>query len=249
MPRRVRRRSRLIITAIVVLTLAFLAVRLAGSLRAPPPQTPPPVRGAATIPAPDTLPVPPLPPAPAPISQPAPAAAPARPAAVPRRDFESWPRFEAALQAGDPRAYGYAALHCGPGSDCDPVPGDRAMSLAAAQVRAGLAIRSGDAEAIYDAGRAIASDQLGRNPLRGAAWMLVACERGYDCSAGNALNEALRCDEADPACRPGANVTDLLAAQLGPADYARAFALAAEYDAQLTRGELGDREVAFGRDP
>jgi hypothetical protein len=248
MPRRAMRRSRLIVTAIVVLTLAFLAVRLAGSLRAPAPQPPP---GQTTAPASVT--VPPLAPAAAPSIQPAPApapaAAPVQSAPPPRRDFASRPRLEEALREGDPRAYGYAALHCGPGSDCDPVPGDRAMSLASAQVRAGLAIRSGDAEAIYDAGRAIASDQLGRNPLRGAAWMLVACERGYDCSAGNALNEALRCDEADPDCRPGANVTDLLAAQLGPADYARAFALAAEYDAKLTRGEVADRELAFGGAP
>jgi len=248
MSRRAKRRSRLIVTAIVVLTLAFLAVRLAGSLRAPAPQPPPPAPGQTAAPA-ATEPVPPLASSAAPIIQAAPAAAPAQSAPPPRRDFASRPRLEEALRTGDPRAYGYAALHCGPGSDCDPVPGDRAMSLAAAQVRAGLAIRSGDAEAIYDAGRAIASDQLGRNPLRGAAWMLVACERGYDCSAGNALNEALRCDEADPACRPGANVTDLLAAQLGPADYARAFALAAEYDAKLTRGEVADRELAFGGAP
>jgi len=243
----------LIVTAIVVLTLAFLAVRLAGSLRVRAPQPPPPALEQASTPAPAT--VPPLASSAAPIIQtapapaPAPAAAPAQSAPPPRRDFASRPRLEAALRTGEPRAYGYAALHCGPGSDCDPVPGDRAMALASAQVRAGLAIRSGDAEAIYDAGRAIASDQLGRNPLRGAAWMLVACERGYDCSAGNAHNEALRCDEADPACRPGANVTDLLAAQLGPADYARAFALAAEYDAKLTRGEVADRELAFGGAP
>jgi hypothetical protein len=249
MPRRAPRRSRLIVTAIVVLALAFLAVRLAGSLRAPPPQPAPPAPMAAIAPVPATVRLAPLPPAAAPAIQAAPAATPESPAPLLRRDFESRPRLEEALRAGEPRAYAYAALHCGPGSDCDPVPGDRAMSLAAAQVRAGLAIRSGDAEAIYDAGRAIASDQLGRNPLRGAAWMLVACDRGYDCSAGNALNEALRCDEADLACRPGANVTDLLAAQLGPADYARAFALAAEYDAKLARGELADREVAFGREP
>lgn len=157
------------------------------------------------------------------------------------------PLLADAVQAGDKRAYGYAALYCGSGSPCDPTSGDdRLMSLAAAQTRAGLAIRSGDPEAIFHAGLAIGNARLGRNPLRGAAWMLVACERGYDCSGENELNQELICPRGAPDCIPGSSLRDRLQARLGSATYAEAYALAQRYQQDLDSGEVPERAIAFG---
>ncbi len=157
------------------------------------------------------------------------------------------PLLADAVQAGDPRAYGYAALYCTSGSPCDPVGGgDRVMTLAAAQTRAGLAIRSGDPEAMFNAGLAIASPQMGRNPVRGAAWMLAACERGYDCTGENAMNQELICPRTATDCLPGASLRDRLQARLGAADYARAYALAQQYQQDLDSGSVPERAVVFG---
>jgi len=153
-----------------------------------------------------------------------------------------------AVRAGNPRALAYAALHCVDGSPCDPMSGqDRGMSLASAQSRAGRAIASGDPEAIFHAGLAIANDSIGRNAVKGAAWMLVACGRGYDCSAANQLNEALVCPAGRPGCVPGANVNDRLEAGLGSAGYAEAFALSQEFSQLLEAGEPPVRSWSFGR--
>jgi hypothetical protein len=166
--------------------------------------------------------------------------------AAARGDAAAAGRLAKAMQAGDPRAYAYSALYCVPGSGCDPAPGERAVALAASQVRAGLAIRSGDPEAVYHAGLAIAQSSLGRNPLRGAAWMLVACRRGYRCAAPDDLDRAWSCAGQDAACRAATTVEDRLQAVLGAAQYARAFTLADEYAAQLDAGELPESAVAYG---
>ena len=153
-----------------------------------------------------------------------------------------------AVRAGEPRALGYAALHCVDGSACDPMGGtDRNMSLAAAQSRAGRAIASGDPEAIFNAGLAIASATVGRNPLRGTAWLLVACRKGYDCSASNELNEALRCPSGETRCATGGNLEDRLQAELGPGGFAEAYALSQEFSQLLEAGDPPVRSWAFGR--
>ena len=161
---------------------------------------------------------------------------------------DAWvPMLGEAVRAGEPRALGYAALHCVDGSPCDPMGGtSRNMSLASAQSRAGRAIASGDPEAIFHAGRAIASASVGRNPVRGAAWMLVACRRGYDCSASNEFNEALRCPPGQSGCASGGNVEDRLQAELGPGGFAEAYALSQEFAQLLEAGDPPVRSWAFG---
>lgn len=155
-------------------------------------------------------------------------------------------RLAGAVQAGDPRAYAFSALYCVPGSGCDPSPGDRAVALAASQVRAGLAIRSGDPEAVYHAGLAVAHPALGRSALRGAAWMLVACRRGYDCVEPAELDRSWPCPANDAACRSATTVEDRLQALLGAGQFARAYTLADEFGAMLDAGEVGEGAVAYG---
>lgn len=209
----------------------------------------------------------PWPPAPAPSAAapretgPAPAADDARPAAsviaaitpdvgraAARGEPEALARLAAAMQAGDPRAYAYSALYCGVGTGCDPAPGERHVALAASAVRAGLAVRSGDPEAVYHAGLAIANAALGRSPLRGAAWMLVACRRGYDCAAPAELDRSWPCAAGDAACRAATTVEDRLQAALGANGYARAYTLADEFGAMLDAGDVPESAVAYGSD-
>ncbi len=166
--------------------------------------------------------------------------------AAARGDAAAAARLASALQAGDPRAYAYSALYCVPGSGCDPAPGARGVTLAGSQVRAGLAIRSGDPEAVYHAGLAIAQESLGRNPLRGAAWMLVACRRGYRCATPDDLDRAWSCAAGDAACRAASTVEDRLQSVLGAAEYARAYTLADEFGAMLDAGDVPDAAVAYG---
>jgi hypothetical protein len=163
-----------------------------------------------------------------------------------RGDAAAAERLSRAMEAGDPRAYAYAALYCVPGTGCDPSPGDRAVALAASQVRAGLAIRSGDPEAVYHAGLAIAQRGLGRNPLRGAAWMLVACRRGYDCASPGELDRAWPCGAADAACGATTTVEDRLQTLMGAAGFAQAFTLADEFGAMLDAGDVPESVVAYG---
>lgn len=247
-------------TATVALTALILLWRLAAAPTAPPPTPGEPAAEAAA--SPQDSPWPGLPASPAPANAPAvatgdtPGPAAASAAALPpdlaRRaaagEAAAGARLAEALRRGEPRAYGQAALYCVPGSGCDPAPGDRAVALAAAQVRAGLAIRSGDPEAVYHAALSIAHPALGRNPVRGAAWMLVACRRGYDCAAPGELDRAFPCAEGDAACRAATTVEDRLSLALGSAGYTRAFSLADDYAAGLESGEVPERALAYGRD-
>lgn len=155
-------------------------------------------------------------------------------------------RLAEGVQAGDPRAYAFSALYCVHGSGCDPSPGDRGVALAASQVRAGLAIRSGDPEAVYHAGLALAHPTLGRSGLRGAAWMLVACRRGYDCVEPAELDRSWPCAASDDACVSTTTVEDRLQAILGAGNFARAYTLADEFGAMLDAGEVSEAAVAYG---
>lgn len=166
--------------------------------------------------------------------------------AAARGDGAASARLAEALQAGDPRAYAFSALYCVPGSGCDPSPGDRAVALAASQVRAGLAIRSGDPEAVYHAGLALAHPALGRSARRGAAWMMVACRRGFDCAAPAELDRSWPCAAGNDACRSATTVEDRLQAILGAGNFARAYTLADEFGAMLDAGEVTEAAVAYG---
>ncbi|MCU0974697.1 MAG: hypothetical protein MUC71_00095 [Steroidobacteraceae bacterium] len=166
--------------------------------------------------------------------------------AAARGDGAAAARLAEAVQEGDPRAYAFSALYCVHGSGCDPAPGDRMVALAASQVRAGLAIRSGDPEAIYHAALAIAQPALGRSAMRGAAWMLVACRRGYDCLEPAELDRSWPCAANDDACRSATTVEDRLQAILGAGSFARAYTLADEFGAMLDDGDVTEAAVAYG---
>lgn len=248
-----------VVAAIAALTAIIVALRL---LLAPPPPAPPPSseagRSAAARASPWTATTagetPPATRTGGTARSAASSSAPALAAAVTRDlvtaaargDAAALQRLTEAMQAGDPRAYAYSALYCLPGSGCDPSPGDRPVALAASQVRAGLAIRSGDPDAIYHAGLAIAHRSLGRNALRGAAWMLVACRRGHDCATPAELDQAWPCAATDAACRAATTVEDRLQSVLGASGFASAFTLADEYGGLLDSGEVPESAVAYG---
>ena len=121
-----------------------------------------------------------------------------------------------------------------------------ALTAGALSLSTSRPVASGDPEAIFSAGLAIASESAGRNPVRGAAWLLVACRRGYDCSTSNELNEALRCPPGEATCATGGNVEDRLQAELGPGGFAEAYALSQEFSQLLEGGDPPVRSWAFG---
>ncbi len=56
-----------------------------------------------------------------------------------------------------------------------------------------FAARSGDAAAWFDLGARLLDGAITKDPNYGYAYMLVACERGYDCSDENRHNHVLDC--------------------------------------------------------
>ena len=241
--------------------VALAAVMVAGRLLVVPQPEPAPAVPAEREPLRDDpwRPAPPSPAAAGPAMERAPAAGATRQSPPPpdavtrdvvmaavRGQPEAVARLARAIQAGDPRAYAYSALYCVAGTGCDPAPGERHVALAASAVRAGLAVRSGDPEAVYHAGLAIANAALGRSPLRGAAWMLVACRGGYDCAAPAELDRSWPCAAGDAACRAATTVEDRLQAALGAGAYAQAFTLADEFGAMLDAGDVPESAVAYG---
>jgi hypothetical protein len=56
-----------------------------------------------------------------------------------------------------------------------------------------FAARSGDATAWFDLGSRLLDGAITKDPSYGYAYMLVACERGYDCSDENRHNHVLDC--------------------------------------------------------
>ncbi len=253
-----RRLLLLVVAAIALLTAAIVALRLWFS-PAPGPAASP-VAEAGREPQPETPWVTAAPDAPGEPPQHRASRSPLEAAGAPelagitrevalaaaRGDGAALARLAEAVQAGDPRAYAFSALYCVHGSGCDPSPGDRGVALAASQVRAGLAIRSGEPEAVYHAALAVAHPALGRSALRGAAWMLVACRRGYDCVEPAELDRSWPCPASDAACRTATTVEDRLQAILGAGNFARAYTLADEFGAMLDAGEVSEAAVAYG---
>jgi hypothetical protein len=72
----------------------------------------------------------------------------------------------------------------------------------------------------------------------GMALMLVACELGAACSEGQADGVMPACGEVDdPTCIPGATVAEQLQRAVGPAEFARVYAIASDIRQRLVAGD------------
>ncbi len=118
----------------------------------------------------------------------------------------------------------------------DPVAANRPLEEAERSLQQAIANSGGDAEALFLVGEALFNARrkdADDRQLRGAAWMLVACERGYDCSLMNDKNEMARalalCHEwKDPNCPEGSDVTQYIR-NLGQENFDKAVVFAQKF--------------------
>lgn len=95
-------------------------------------------------------------------------------------------------------------------------------------------LQSGDPEALFRIGLALSSGRFGGDPVKGAAIALAACDLGYDCSANNPENSFSAC-EATAACPGNADFSYYVQQGMGEGSYAKAYALAQEFEDLLAR--------------
>jgi hypothetical protein len=119
------------------------------------------------------------------------------------------------------------------------MPSSDARTAAAARraIQADLraAITSKDPDALYSAGMLLADGRLSADPLRGVAWVMVACDSGYDCSVRHAHNVYSLCAQVGT-CPPDKDWHKIQRA-LDPDSYARAHAMAEEFKKMMARND------------
>lgn len=127
----------------------------------------------------------------------------------------------------------------------DPAAANRVFEEAEQSLQKAIANSGGDAEALFLIGEALFNARrtdADDRQLRGAAWMLVACERGYDCSLTNDKNEMARALAVchgwqDPNCPEGSDVTQYIR-NLGQESFDKALALAAQFRQALDHSDI-----------
>jgi hypothetical protein len=109
------------------------------------------------------------------------------------------------------------------------------------------AIVSKDPEALYSAGTLLANGPLSADPLRGIAWMILACEGGYNCSAQNLEHTYAFCAQIG-SCPADAPWPYYFEQRLGREGYARAYQMAQGYAALVARGDWDRLEHSWKLD-
>jgi TPR repeat protein len=133
------------------------------------------------------------------------------------------------------------------GMEDDPVGANRPFEEAERSLQQAIANSGGDAEALFLIGETLFNarrEDADDRQLRGAAWMLVACERGYDCTLANDKNEMARALAVchgwqDPNCPDGSDVTQYIR-NLGQENFNKARALAKQFSRALDNSDIDE---------
>ena len=112
---------------------------------------------------------------------------------------------------------------------------EAAAAKQAAQADLRAAITSKDPDALYSAGMLLADGRLSADPLRGVAWVMVACDSGYDCSVRHPHNVYSLCAQVGT-CPSDKDWHEIQQA-LDPDSYARAHAMAQELKKMMARND------------
>jgi hypothetical protein len=99
------------------------------------------------------------------------------------------------------------------------------------------ALMSGDPDASLALGHSLLAAAEDDLRTAGVAWMLVGCHAGGDCGENSAIVPVAMCVGSGD-CPAGMNVESYIGAQLGPAAYARAYALFEELERDLRGGNV-----------
>jgi hypothetical protein len=96
------------------------------------------------------------------------------------------------------------------------------------------AVSTGDPEAVFRAGYFLL-DGHGGNGVDAYAVAIAGCDLGYDCSADNSFifGDCARLG----GCSPGLDFQDMVSQEIGPAGYAKAYAVARQLEAAISQGD------------
>lgn len=141
--------------------------------------------------------------------------------------------FAKAVQSKDPLALiDRAALAAGP-TRANSAKKEKAVQKEVLDA-AHAAIVSKEPAAISDVGRLFMSGRLARDPsFQGPAWLLAACELGYDCSANNPQLPYVSCDQTG-ACP---TLQDSLQQSLSGGQYGRVYAASQDIAYKVKHGD------------
>ncbi len=104
-----------------------------------------------------------------------------------------------------------------------------------AQLDIDRAAVTGDPEALFRIGLLLADERVGQDPLNGFALAIAACNLGYDCTTNNEL--AFPGCVAANMCAEGEIYPDIIRETVGPANYAKAYSRAQQFQEALARGD------------
>jgi hypothetical protein len=141
---------------------------------------------------------------------------------------------ELAIAAGDGRAVAYRAVverATRVNNDMDSATKASYRSLILDDLR--VAVATKDPEAIATLANVFFQPKVSRDPRRGVAWLIAACELGYDCSM---TNPALRSACARSGTCGGTTLTDGFRQSVTPAEFAKMYAAAQDIAYNVRQG-------------
>lgn len=149
------------------------------------------------------------------------------------RDFRYWSKR--AVESGDPLAVmeraGRLAVGRNGTDDAEQAQAFREALLG--DVR--IAVSSGDPAALFTVGGLFSHPSVVADPKQGAAWLVAACEMGYDCSNANP-SWASGCIE-DGTCAAGETRLTEMQRDFGAAKYAEIYAKAQDIQYKIRAGD------------
>jgi hypothetical protein len=148
-------------------------------------------------------------------------------------DFKYW--SNRAIESKDPVAVMERSVLSMPGDRSnDPLTKRSFRDGLFADVR--VAVASGNPEALFMVGGLFMNPHLVANPEHGYAWVVAACELGYDCADSNPGRGGAGCVEAG-VCVEGHGMLDVLQRDLGAAKYAAIYANAQDIQYKIKTGD------------
>ena len=134
----------------------------------------------------------------------------------------------------NPRAQGKALADALADISADPQMSDevKAAKWKTAMQNLHAVLESGDTDALYHAGFALANPRLGDDPMRGMALALAACNMGRDCTPNNPDSYMHGCRAAGT-CPEGDDFVYMLQRNLGQEEYAKLYARAQQIESDI----------------
>jgi hypothetical protein len=136
------------------------------------------------------------------------------------REFRYW--TDRAVDAGDPLAVMNRTAREAVGRSPTDDPAEERAFRDSVLRNVRLAVFSDDSAALFAVGGLFSHPSIVADPHYGYAWLVAACDTGYDCSRANP-NLGFGCVE-DGTCNAGQTLLDTMQRDFGPTKYAEIYA-------------------------